>query len=187
MSIDSIINGILDIEGEDFTNDSRDSGGPTKWGITLDTLSKYRATTCTAADVENLARREAFNVYEWLYVRRPGLDAAIAVSPAIGAELVDTGVNCGAPRAVIFLQRALNAFNQNATKYPDVDVDGEMGPGTLRALKAFIDWRGPQGGIVLLKALNCLQGEYYLELSEKRPKDEAFVYGWFAARVGLPS
>jgi len=38
---------------------------------------------------------------------------------------------------------------------------------------------------VLLRALNCLQGERYIALAEGRPKDEAFIYGWLRTRVTL--
>jgi len=39
--------------------------------------------------------------------------------------------------------------------------------------------------LVLCRALNCLQGAYYIELAERREKDERFVYGWLKNRVVL--
>jgi hypothetical protein len=45
--------------------------------------------------------------------------------------------------------------------------------------------RGRRGGeTVLLRALEALQGERYLRLAEKRPANEAFLYGWLANRIG---
>ena len=38
--------------------------------------------------------------------------------------------------------------------------------------------------LVLLRALEALQGERYLRLAEKRPANEAFLYGWLANRIG---
>jgi len=35
----------------------------------------------------------------------------------------------------------------------------------------------------MVLALNCLQGAFYVELAEKREKDERFVYGWLLNRV----
>jgi hypothetical protein len=35
-----------------------------------------------------------------------------------------------------------------------------------------------------LKALDALQGERYIRLAERRPANEAFLYGWLANRVG---
>jgi hypothetical protein len=52
-------------------------------------------------------------------------------------------------------------------------------------LKAYLARRGPGGEVVLLKALNVLQGERYIEIAEKRPAAEDFVYGWLANRVAL--
>jgi hypothetical protein len=40
------------------------------------------------------------------------------------------------------------------------------------------------GEIVLLRALEALQGERYLRLAERRPANEAFLYGWLANRIG---
>jgi len=36
----------------------------------------------------------------------------------------------------------------------------------------------------LLRALEALQGERYLRLAERRPANEAFLYGWLANRIG---
>ena len=39
-------------------------------------------------------------------------------------------------------------------------------------------------GMVLMRALEALQGERYLRLAERRPASEAFLYGWLANRIG---
>ena len=45
--------------------------------------------------------------------------------------------------------------------------------------------RGQRSGeAVLLRALEALQGERYLRLAERRPANEAFLYGWLANRIG---
>ena len=86
--------------------------------------------------------------------------------------------------AARFLQRALNALNRNEKDYPDTAVDGAIGPVTLAALGTFLDRRGPPGETVLVKAIEALQGERYLALAERRPANEAFLYGWLANRIG---
>jgi lysozyme family protein len=87
--------------------------------------------------------------------------------------------------AVTFLQRALTALNRNGTDYPDLTPDGRIGDRTLAALDAFIAVRGGASGeTVLLRALEALQGERYLRLAERRPANEAFLYGWLANRIG---
>ncbi|MBW5870648.1 hypothetical protein H0I69_23225, partial [Yersinia enterocolitica] len=55
----------------------------------------------------------------------------------------------------------------------------------LNALKAFLRHRGKEGEHVLLKGLNCTQGERYLELAESREANESFVYGWVKERVTI--
>lgn len=182
--VKKIIDQILQIEGDEYTNDPNDSGGPTKWGITHVTLARYRKVPAvTAAQVWALTREEAFACYEWLYVIEPEFDKIVEVSDVIGFEVIDTGVNCGQPRAAEFLQRCLNIFNNEQKLYPDLKVDGDCGPRTVAALKAYIAVRGAQGITILNRALNCLQGAYYISLAERRSKDEKFTYGWFSHRI----
>lgn len=66
-----------------------------------------------------------------------------------------------------WLQRWLNAFNHRGVLYPDLITDGVIGPRTLNALSHYVIRRGSEGELVLLRALNCSQGQYYLELAEK--------------------
>jgi lysozyme family protein len=87
--------------------------------------------------------------------------------------------------AATFLQRALTALNRNGTDYADLTPDGRIGAATLAALDTFLAVRGRSGGeTVLLRALEAMQGERYLRLAERRPANEAFLYGWLANRVG---
>ena len=97
--------------------------------------------------------------------------------------MADTGVNMGIDRSAKFLQRCLNVLNNKGVSFPDIIVDGDIGGKTLSALSAFISIRKNDGEDVLLKMLNCLQGEFYISLAEKRDKDEKFVFGWFKNRV----
>src|SRR4029453_18092649 len=87
--------------------------------------------------------------------------------------------------AATFLQRALTALNRNGRDYADLTPDGRVGAQTLAALDAFLAARGQASGeTVLLRALEALQGERYLRLAERRPANEAFLYGWLANRIG---
>jgi lysozyme family protein len=87
--------------------------------------------------------------------------------------------------AATFLQRALSALNRNRKDYPDLVPDGRIGPATLTAMEKFFELRGKASGeTVLLRALDALQGESYLRLAERRPANEAFLYGWLANRIG---
>jgi lysozyme family protein len=181
--VDDIITEILRKEGSAYTDNPADSGGPTRYGITLATLARHRGRATTAAEVMRLTEAEAREIYRIRYVLEPGYAPVLALSPPIGAELVDTAVNAGPGRATEFLQRALNALNRQGKDYADITVDGQCGPGTAAALRAFLARRGTEGETVMLRALNCLQGEFYISLAERRPKDETFLYGWLKERV----
>lgn len=174
MTIDDILAGVLRSEGG-YVNNQNDAGGETNWGITLATA---RADGYTGP-MRDLPRDTALEIYRRKYVEAPGFDKIAVVNPAIAAELVDTGVNMGPKTAAIFLQRSLNALGANLV------ADGDAGPATREALKSFLDRRGQQGSIVMLRALNALQGERYISLSETRPANREFTFGWLLNRVAL--
>ena len=135
--------------------------------------------------MRHLPREEAAGIYRRLYWLRPKFDQVAKRAPRIAAELFDTGVNMGPAVAATFLQRALTALNRGGGDYPDLTPDGRVGAMTLHALDAFLAARGKTGGeTVLLRALEALQGERYLRLAERRPANEAFLYGWLANRMG---
>jgi lysozyme family protein len=178
MNIDQVIEGVLTREGR-YVNDQRDAGGETNWGITKETA---RANGF-AGPLRDLPRAVAKEIYLRRYVIAPGFDKIGTMDPAIGAELVDTGVNMGPKVAAMFLQRALNALNNQGRDYADLVADGDAGPGTRAALKAYLDKRGNEGSKVMLAALNALQGERYIALCEARQTNEAFAFGWLRTRV----
>jgi lysozyme family protein len=132
-----------------------------------------------------LPRDDAAAIYTRLYWLRPRFNQVARRTRRVAAELFDTGANMGPGVAATFLQRALTALNRNGRDYPDLVPDGRVGPTTLAALDSFLEVRGAAPGeTVLLRALEALQGERYLRLAEKRPANEAFLYGWLANRIG---
>lgn len=180
MGADQLIDALIDREGG-YVNHSADKGGPTCFGITevVARSHGYRGA------MRDLPRDEAAGIYRRIYWLRPGFDRVWKRSPRVAAELFDTGVNMGPAVAATFLQRALTALNRNGTDYPDLVPDGRIGEVTLTALDAFLAIRGERSGeTVLLRALEALQGERYLRLAERRPANEAFLYGWLANRIG---
>lgn len=179
MTLDSIIDDLLDREGG-YVHHPADRGGATRWGVT----EAVARANGYHGPMRALPRETAAAIYRRLHWFKPGLDQIHARVPRLGAELFDTGVNMGVGVAAAFLQRALNALNRGASDYPDLGVDGAVGPKTLAALDAFLATRGRGGETVLLKAVEALQGERYLALAERRPANEAFLYGWLANRLG---
>lgn len=174
MTKDDVINSVIGKEGG-YVNNPADRGGATIWGVTERVARAHGYT----GDMRNMSREQAVAIYEADYWFGPRFDQIAQVSPAIAAELMDTGVNMGPSVPSKWLQRWLNAFNLQGTLYPDMIVDGQIGPRTISALTLFLKKRGKEGEAVMLKALNCSQGNRYLEIAEGNKSQEAFIYGWF--------
>lgn len=172
-----IIDSILAAEGG-YVNDPCDSGGETNFGIT----AAVARQSGYAGRMRDLTRANAFGIYSALYWDKVKADDLLTLCPAVCEEVVDTGVNMGTGRAGKFLQRCLNVLNKRGSLYKDLTVDGGIGPATISALRAYLNSRDEQ---TLVKALNCMQGAKYVELAERREKDERFVYGWLKNRVAL--
>ncbi|ELY4034529.1 glycoside hydrolase family 108 protein [Cronobacter sakazakii] len=175
-----VIDGILNIEGS-YVDNPADRGGPTKWGITEKTARAHGYK----GNMRDLSRDEAYRILENDYWTAPGFDRVAQYSLPVAFELCEAGTNIGPSIPSRWLQRWLNVFNRQQTMYSDVVVDGVIGKNTLSALKTYLDKRGKEGESVLVKALNCTQGDYYLEITEKREANEAFIYGWLRERVTL--
>lgn len=118
-----IIDGILLREGG-YGDHPDDEGGPTKFGITLKTLERWRVKPCTAADVEGLTEREAREIYRSEYIHRPGFD--LIPDDKLRVILVDTAVQWNPAKATRMLQVAVGAKE-----------DGVLGPGSLAAAAAY--------------------------------------------------
>jgi len=179
-SVEVMVDALFEREGG-YANHPADEGGPTCFGIT-EAVARAHGF---AGALRNLPRDEAAAIYRRLYWLRPRFDQVANRSTRLAAELFDTGVDMGPAVATTFLQRALTALNRNGRDYADLTPDGRVGPLTLQALDAYLETRGRKGGeTVLLRALEALQGERYLRLAERRPANEAFLYGWLANRIG---
>lgn len=177
--VDQIINTTIGHEGG-YSNNPNDTGGATRWGIT----EKVARTHGYKGDMRDLPRETAVSIYEDDYWYAPRFDQIATVSPAVAAEMFDTGVNMGPSVPIKFLQRWLNAFNNQGKHYPDQTADGRIGPRTVDALKQYLTSRGKDAEKVMVRSLNCSQGARYLELAEGRQTNETFVYGWMLNRVG---
>jgi lysozyme family protein len=180
VDIANLIEGVIGREGA-YADHPADRGGPTKWGVTeaVARAQGYRGA------MRELPRDRAVAIYRRLYWEKPGFERIVAIAPRIAAELFDTGVNMGPATALSFLVRALNVLNRSATDYPEVTATGVVTEQLLTALEAFVTRRGQVGELVLLSAMNGLQAERYIQLAERRPANEAFLYGWLANRVHM--
>lgn len=172
---DRILKSILEREGG-YVNDPSDSGGETNYGITEKVARSYGYIGLMRTLPESLALR----IYEDNYWTPVHGDQIVEISPLICAKVVDCAVNMGVKRSGTILQRCLNVLNCQGVLYTDLTVDGVIGNRTVEALAEYIATRDES---VLLTAFNCLQGAFYIELAERREKDERFVYGWLKNRI----
>lgn len=180
MFTNPVINSIMEKEGH-YVDHPHDMGGPTCWGITEQVARKHGYM----GDMKALSKEKAYLILEDDYWRKPGFDKVHDVAPILALELCDTGTNTGPALPIKWLQRWLNAYNNQQKYYADIAVDGVLGKKSLSALTSFLKKRAPHGENALITSLNCSQGNYHLELVEKREKNEAFIYGWITTRVAL--
>lgn len=177
---DQTITDIIKREGG-YVNNPNDSGCETIFGITA---AVARAHGYQGA-MKDMPRGTAEDIYRRSFWNALRLDEVGRLSVAIAAEVADTAVNLGPVPAARFLQESLNAFNLTGQLYPDLVVDGVLGSQTIQALGSFLRHRNADGETVLLRALNSLQGAFYLDLVKRREKDEQFVFGWLLHRVHI--
>ncbi|WIH75533.1 glycoside hydrolase family 108 protein [Acinetobacter baumannii] len=181
MNIEQYLEELIKREGG-YVNNPVDRGGATKYGITEAVARKngYKG------NMKELPLDLAKAIYRKQYWSEPRFDQVNAISSAVAEELLDTGVNCGTGFAQPLLQRALNLLNnQGKAGWPDLKVDGVYGPATLKAFKTYLDKRGKDGEKVLVRVLNIMQGQRYIEICERNPSQEQFFFGWIANRVSI--
>lgn len=105
-----IIAWVLRHEGDTYTDDPDDAGGPTKFGITLQTYAQFHMTTpdkVSADQIKALTRDEAEAIALDLYVMRPGFFQI--ADWRLRLAVVDFGYHSGVRRATEALQAAVGA------------------------------------------------------------------------------
>lgn len=162
LSDDLIIERVLAREGG-FVDNPHDRGGPTKYGITQETLASWRGLPVTPDDVRTLGKDEAKSILRFRYVVQPGFDHI--EDGSLRAVIVDIAVNSGARQAVLLLQRAL-----------DVTDDGILGPETLEAANEKADDERAMAAVAI-RTLTARQ-RFYSGLVAKHPDQIAFLVGW---------
>ena len=181
MNIDQYLEAIINREGG-YVNHLSDHGHATKFGIT-EAVARSQGYQ---GNMQNLPLAVAKSIYKKQYWFEPQFDQINEISPAIAEELLDTAINCGVNFAKPLLQRALNLLNKQGEEgWPNLTLDGQYGPLTIQALSTYLNRRNKDGETVLLRVLNIMQGQHYIEITEKNPNYEDFFYGWILNRVAL--
>ncbi|SRR5258708_32412228 len=179
MIIDTLIDALINREGG-YVNNPNDRGGETNMGITIAQARAYGY----AGPMASLPRATAATIYKDIYWLVPKFDQVANVMLKLATEMFDAGANMGPQRASMFLQRALNVLDRGGRDFPDLNVDGQLGKMSFYALSQFQTKRGAAAEVVLLRMLESERAVRYMEIAEKNPSQEDFVFGWIFNRVG---
>ena len=149
-----------------YIDHPNDHGGPTKYGITQSTLSRYRTKPVSVKDVQDLSREEARMIYyRWYWMP---LDCMFIKSLPIAVALFDMGVLFGIYQSACAAQTALNILNgENAP----LKIDGQIGPKTLAALNSADTNQ-------FLKHFALRFKSRIADIIEAKPNQMAFKKGW---------
>lgn len=163
--IDQMIDRLLQREGG-FVDNKFDKGGPTKHGITQETLEKYRALDPeTPTTIHFLDKSFARRIYKTIYWEQTNI---CRIKNQFLAEMVlDQAVNCGPDIAIKRLQASINFISRDR----NITEDGIIGPITVKA----IDYSPP---IALALAFFRRTQIYYIKLCIKDYNQMNFIVGW---------
>lgn len=165
---------VLQAEGG-YSNDPRDPGGETKFGISKRAFPEL--------DVASLTREQAVAIYRERYWRPLMLDE---LPGALALAVMDAGVNRGVVYAARLLQTTLNRGLARVGGRPEslsaLAVDGKVGPKTLAVARALAH-ADPEGR-ELAARFNLARVGGYVELAG-REKFRPFLLGWLRRVVAL--
>ncbi len=147
-----ILEGIIRREGG-FVDDPDDRGGPTKFGVTLRTLEKFRGVPQTAEDVRDITRSEALEIYRRKYLTEPGIDL---LPEGWQEPVLDMAVHSGPVTAIRTLQRTVGTA-----------PDGIIGPETIEAAKMRDD-------AAKITAFCVRRRDMLFRLADKRPDNRKY-------------
>ena len=166
------IDDLIEREGG-YVNHPNDRGGPTKYGITQNTAREHNYFGSMIDLPKELAERIYLESY---YI---GTKIHLLTLPPLREELLDSAVLHGPSQAIKWLQTAVNKLSDAS-----LTVDGILGYNSRSATEAYLLHNKKRGGdVVLIRALNCLQGEFMLSLPDAYSKP--FIFGWLSHRVAL--
>jgi len=160
-------NEVIRLEGG-YVNNPNDPGGETKYGISKRAFPNINIKDLTISDAQKIYYDNYWNT------KRLNLDKIADYSPKVAIELFQQGVNSGVSTSAENLQKALNLMNRNGELFPDMKVDGWVGPVTISCLNKLEPYDKPS----LLKVINGLQFMIYYNIVEKNPIQEKFFSGW---------
>lgn len=168
---DGAIQFVLRWEGG-YVDNPNDHGGATNQGITQRVYDAFRiARGLAVQDVRQIGDTEVMSIYQNSYWLPPGCEL---LSPCLDLVQLDTAVNMGVKRAVVFLQGCV-----------DCTPDGVLGEQTRQAVR--------QCNLAeVIKAYCDKREQFYQDLVSQNPNQAVFLRGWLnrlnalRAAAGVP-
>ena len=169
-----------------YNFDRMDPGGETYMGISRvywpswegwETIDDYSEKGMIPEFAKTGLAPFVFDFYRTNFWNRMQGDKVATLSPEVVYELFDTAVNLDVPDAVRFLQTALNMHNQFGGIYPELLIDGLLGPKTFGVLERYLATQPGNPGRNEKILLNCMNGEQYL--CYKGNPRHPYFRGWF--------
>lgn len=149
---DKYIERILSHEGG-YTNNPKDPGGATNWGIT-ERVARANGYT---GEMRAMPRQTAIDIYRKVYWQAPKIDQ---LPPAIAFQVLDAAINHGISRAIKWLQEMVGT-----------SADGVLGPQTLGRVDAHV-WSGTETEMCMIFLATRLQ--FYTDIGGW----DTFGRGW---------
>lgn len=175
-AVAAILAAVFAFEGG-YVNDPRDPGGETNHGITVAVARDHGYT----GPMKDLPKEKATEIYLDDYITKPGYGELIALSPAVGHKVVDAGVNTGTRQSSLWFQRSMNALSRGGQDFPQINVDGKLGTGSIKAYEALRRVRGNVLACELtIKLMDAQQANHYMSLT----KTPQYIPGWIDHRIG---
>lgn len=178
-----------------WCNDPADRGGETYAGIARHFFPDWPGWTVIDAARSHPSFRQGAAAFSRHLAALPALTDAVRdwyrrewwdrlglgnLPQALANEIFEQSVNLGKGGAGRLLQRVINAFNWDKARkqplFPDLAVDGAIGPRTLDGLALLLRSRTHEAALV--HALNCMQGAHYINLAAGTPSQRRFTDGW---------
>jgi lysozyme family protein len=149
-----------------YVNDPNDPGGATNFGVTIHTMRRLGLDltgdgAVEIDDVQALTRPQAVDIFLEHYYQHPRIGSLPEV---LQPSVFDMYVNAGS-NAVRILQRLLIEMGY------DIDVDGAIGPQTIRAAQAAAI-SAPEH---IADAYGIARREYYYALGDRRPASRRYA------------
>ncbi|MCB0423067.1 MAG: hypothetical protein KDD13_00370 [Mangrovimonas sp.] len=157
MGFENALKKVLSVEGG-FVDIPEDKGGPTNYGITMQTFEVHMGKYVTKEDLKNIPMNIVENIYRNLYWDRMRLDF-VEYEP-LAEAMFDQGVNRGVGQVSREIQRLVN-----------VKDDGVVGSITLGAINSMV------GRNLLISFIKKAQ-LYYARIVQNEPNQGIFLVGW---------